>query len=71
MAVAAGGPACDRSVNWWRDLRRGAASRACIGRLKSDGHLGRNFLLGTESDGIKVILAAAGHNLCLLRACLA
>jgi len=39
--------------------------------MKSDGHFGRNFLLGTESDGINDILAAAGHNLCLLRAWLA
>jgi IS5 family transposase len=36
--------------------------------MKSDGHLGRNFLLGTEGDAANVILAAAGHNLRLLRA---
>ena len=39
--------------------------------MKSDGHLGRNFLLGTEGDAANVILAAAGHNLRLLRAWLA
>ena len=39
--------------------------------MKSDGHLGRNFLLGTEGDAANVILAATGHNLRLLRAWLA
>jgi IS5 family transposase len=39
-----------------------------IGHLKSDGHLGRNFLAGASGDAINVILAAAGHNLRLLRA---
>jgi IS5 family transposase len=39
--------------------------------MKGDGHLGRNFLLGTGGDAANVILAAAGHNLRLLRAWLA
>ena len=39
-----------------------------IGHIKSDGHLGRNFLLGIKGDVVNVILAAAGHNLRLLRA---
>jgi IS5 family transposase len=39
--------------------------------MKSDGHLGRNFLLGTEGDATNLVLAAAGHNLRLLRAWLA
>src|SRR4051812_14460545 len=39
--------------------------------MKSDGHLGRNFLRGTEGDAINVILAAAGRNLRLLRAWIA
>ncbi len=39
--------------------------------MKSDGHLGRNFLLGTEGDAANLVLAAAGHNLRLLRAWLA
>ena len=39
--------------------------------MKSDGHLGRNFLLGAEGDATNLILAAAGHNLRLLRAWLA
>jgi IS5 family transposase len=36
--------------------------------MKEDGHLGRNFLAGATGDAINVILAAAGHNLRLLRA---
>ena len=39
-----------------------------IGHLKSDGHLGRNFLNGATGDAINLVLAAAGHNLRLLRA---
>ena len=48
-----------------------SAIEPVIGHLKSDGLLGRNFLLGTEGDATNVILAAAGHNLRLLRARLA
>jgi IS5 family transposase len=51
-----------------RERRRRAAIEPVIGHMKSDGHLGRNFLLGTEGDAANVILAAAGHNLRLLRA---
>jgi IS5 family transposase len=51
-----------------RERRRRAAIEPVIGHMKSDGHLGRNFLLGTEGDAVNVILAAAGHNLRLLRA---
>jgi IS5 family transposase len=36
--------------------------------MKADGLLGRNFLAGAAGDAINVILAAAGHNLRLLRA---
>jgi IS5 family transposase len=36
--------------------------------MKEDGHLGRNFLAGATGDAINVTLAAAGHNLRLLRA---
>ena len=42
-----------------------------IGHGKSDGHLGRNFLLGTDGDAINAVLSAAGHNLRLLRRWLA
>ena len=51
-----------------RERRRRSAIEPVIGHLKSDGHLGRNFLRGTEGDATNVILAAAGHNLRLLRA---
>ena len=40
-------------------------------RRPSDGHLGRKFLRGTERDAANLVLAAAGHNLHLLRAWLA
>ena len=39
--------------------------------MKADGHLGRNFPLGTGGDAANLVLAAAGHNLRLLRAWLA
>jgi transposase, IS5 family len=54
-----------------RERRRRSAIEPVIGHLKSDGHLGRNFLRGVEGDATNVILAAAGHNLRLLRAWLA
>ena len=54
-----------------RERRRRNAIEPVIGHMKDDGHLGRNFLLGTEGDATNVILAAAGHNLRLLRTWLA
>ena len=54
-----------------RERRRRSAIEPVIGHLKSDGHLGRNFLGGTEGDAANLVLAAAGHNLRLLRAWLA
>jgi IS5 family transposase len=51
-----------------REIRRRAAIEPVIGHLKSDGLLGRNFLAGASGDAINLILAAAGHNLRLLRA---
>jgi IS5 family transposase len=39
-----------------------------IGHMKADGHLGHNFLAGAAGDAINPVLAAAGHNLRLLRA---
>jgi len=50
-----------------REIRRRAGIEPVIGHLKSDGHLGRNFLAGATGDAANVILAAAGHNLRLLR----
>lgn len=37
-----------------------------IGHAKTDGSLGRNYLLGHEGDRINATLAAAGHNLRLI-----
>jgi len=54
-----------------RERRRRSAIEPVIGHMKSDGHLGRNFLRGTEGDATNIVLAAAGHNLRLLRAWLA
>jgi len=54
-----------------RERRRRSAIEPVIGHLKSDGHLGRNFLRGTEGDATNLVLAAVGHNLRLLRAWLA
>ncbi len=54
-----------------RERRRRNAIEPVIGHMKADGHLGRNFLLGAEGDATNLILAAAGHNLRLLRAWLA
>jgi IS5 family transposase len=51
-----------------REIRRRAGIEPVIGHMKEDGHLGRNFLAGAAGDAINVVLAAAGHNLRLLRA---
>ncbi len=51
-----------------REMRRRSAVEPVTGHMKADGHLGRNFLLGTEGDATNLVLAAAGHNLRLLRA---
>jgi transposase, IS5 family len=54
-----------------RELRRRNAIEPVIGHAKTDGHLGRNFLRGAVGDAVNAMLAAAGHNLRLLRAWLA
>lgn len=51
-----------------REIRRRAGIEPVIGHMKTDGHLGRNFLAGATGDANNVILTAAGHNLRLLRA---
>ncbi len=45
-----------------RELRRRSAIEAVIGHLKTDGHLGRNFLKGRDGDRANAILTAAGYN---------
>jgi IS5 family transposase len=51
-----------------REIRRRAGIEPVIGRMKDDGHLGRNFLAAATGDATNVTLAAAGHNLRVLRA---
>ena len=46
--------------------RRRQAIEPVIGHLKSEGHLGRNYLKGTEGDQMNVTLSCAGHNLRLI-----
>ncbi len=49
-----------------KELRRRAAIEPVIGHLKSDGHLGRNFLKGRHGDQANAVLTATGHNLRLV-----
>jgi IS5 family transposase len=51
-----------------REIRRRAGIEPVIGQMKADSHLGRNVLAGAVGDAITLVLAAAGHNLRLLRA---
>lgn len=37
-----------------------------IGRMKTDGHLDRNFLAGVRGDAINAQLCGAGYNLPLI-----
>jgi len=57
-----------------KELRRRSAIEAVIGHLKTDGHLGRNYLKGRHGDQTNAVLTAVGHNLrlvlCWLRALL-
>ena len=45
-----------------KELRRRAAIEAVIGHLKTDGHLGRNYLKGRHGDQINAVLTAVGYN---------
>jgi len=49
-----------------RELRRRAAIEPVIGHMKSDGHLGRNYLKGRHGDQANALLSAVGHNLRLI-----
>ncbi|TWB86810.1 hypothetical protein FBZ93_12724 [Bradyrhizobium macuxiense] len=51
-----------------RELRRRSAIGPVIGHMKSDGHLGRCQLKGSDGDAANVVLTALGHNLRLVRA---
>ena len=45
-----------------RELRRRAAIEPVIGHMKVDGHLGRNYLKGRNSDHSNAVLSAVGYN---------
>ncbi len=45
-----------------KELRRRAAIEAVIGHMKTDGHLGRNFLKGRRGDHANAVLTAVGYN---------
>ncbi len=49
-----------------KELRRRSAIEAVIGRCKTDGHLGRNFLKGRLGDQINAVMSAVGYNLRLI-----
>jgi IS5 family transposase len=49
-----------------RELRRRAAIEPVIGHLKSEGHLGRNYLKGRHGDRANAVLSAVRHNLRLV-----
>lgn len=57
-----------RSVNGAikRELRRRSAIEPVIGHMKSDGHLGRNFLKGRLGDQLNAVLSAVGYNFRLI-----
>lgn len=49
-----------------RELRRRSAIEAVIGHMKTDGHLGRNFLKGRAGDHANAVLSAVGYNFRLI-----
>lgn len=49
------------SLRKW--LKRRSAIEPVIGHMKTDGRLGRNYLLGQEGDRMNAILCGAGHNI--------
>ena len=49
-----------------RWMKRRAAIEPTIGHMKSDGRLGRNFLLGKLGDKLNALLCACGQNLRLI-----
>ena len=49
-----------------KELRRRSAIEAVIGHMKTDGHLGRNFLHGRHGDHANAVLTAVGYNFRLI-----
>ncbi len=47
-------------------LKRRNAIEPIIGHMKSEGHLGRNYLKGTLGDAINAVMAGVGQNLRLI-----
>ena len=52
-----------RLLKW---IKRRAAIEPLIGHMKSDGRLGRNYLLGQLGDKLNALLSACGQNLRLM-----
>ena len=52
--------------NLKKAVKRRAAVEPLIGHLKSDGHLGRNYLKGKQGDRINALMAAVGYNFRLI-----
>lgn len=57
-----------RGMTKWlhTQLKRRQAIEPCIGHMKNDGKLGRNYLKGTLGDRLNAILCGIGHNLRLI-----
>lgn len=49
-----------------KELKRRSAVEPVIGHMKTDGKLGRNYLLGELGDRINALLCGAGHNIRLI-----
>ncbi len=49
-----------------KELRRRSAIEAAIGHMKTDGHLGRNFLCGRHGDQANAVLTPVGYNFRLI-----
>ena len=49
-----------------RQMRRRSAVEPIIGHIKTEHHMGRNFLAGEHGGADNAILAAAGNNFSLL-----
>lgn len=47
-------------------IKRRSAIEPTIGRMRSEGKLGRNWLKGALGDVLHAILCGAGHNIRLL-----
>jgi len=58
--------AAQRTYALRKDMKRRNAVEPVIGHLKSDGHLGRNYLKGSVGDKINALFSGIGHNLRLI-----